>query len=94
MLFKKSQTATEYLIILSIVIVIALVVISVLGGIPSIGIGASKNTALLKYQSTVPVAITKWNVVNNYTVIEIIIICTLNIIYYSISFKIYSLVPF
>lgn len=32
---KKSQTATEYLIILAVVIVIALIVVGVLGGLPN-----------------------------------------------------------
>lgn len=52
-MFKKSQTATEYLIILAVVIIIALIVVGVLGGIPSIGGGASKNTndANLRTQS-------------------------------------------
>lgn len=40
----KAQTATEYLIILALVIVISLIVIGVLGGVPSIGGGALKNT--------------------------------------------------
>lgn len=38
---KKAQTATEYLIILAVVIIIALIVVGVLGGIPGIGGGAS-----------------------------------------------------
>lgn len=44
MRFKKGQTATEYLIILAVVIVIALIVVGVLGGIPSIGGGAKSNS--------------------------------------------------
>jgi hypothetical protein len=36
-MFNKSQTATEYIIILSIVILISLIVVSTLGGIPSMG---------------------------------------------------------
>lgn len=44
MRFKRGQTATEYLIILAVVIVIALIVVGVLGGIPSIGGGAKSNT--------------------------------------------------
>jgi uncharacterized protein (UPF0333 family) len=34
---KKAQTSTEYLIILAVVIVIALIVVGVMGGIPSLG---------------------------------------------------------
>mgnify|MGYP006280134605 CR=1 FL=1 len=40
---KKTQTATEYLIILAVVIVIGLIVVGVLGGIPSIGGGTGRN---------------------------------------------------
>ena len=36
---KHAQTATEYLIILAVVIIIALIVVGVLGGIPGIGAG-------------------------------------------------------
>ena len=42
---KKAHTATEYLIILAVVIVIALIVVGVLGGITGIGGGANENTA-------------------------------------------------
>lgn len=34
---KKGQTATEYLIILAVVIIIALIVVGVMGGIPGLG---------------------------------------------------------
>lgn len=37
---RKSQTATEYLVILAIIIVIALIVVSILGG--SIGLGGGE----------------------------------------------------
>lgn len=39
--FRKGQTATEYLIILAVVIVIALVVVVAMGKFPGIGQGAS-----------------------------------------------------
>jgi hypothetical protein len=42
-MYRKAQTATEYLIILAVVVVIALIVIGVLGGIPFIGGGAATN---------------------------------------------------
>ena len=42
---KRSQTATEYLIILAVVIVIAIVVVSVLGGIPRLGDGSSQRAS-------------------------------------------------
>ena len=56
---SKSQTATEYLIILAIVLVIALIVVGVLGGIPSIGGGMSK-TATNMYLLTADIGIEKW----------------------------------
>ncbi|MFT4326093.1 MAG: hypothetical protein ACMXYK_01175 [Candidatus Woesearchaeota archaeon] len=42
---RKSQTATEYLVILAVVIVIAIVVTNLLGGFPSLGGGVSENRA-------------------------------------------------
>ena len=36
-MFKKAQAATEYLIILAVVIIMALIVIGVMGGIPELG---------------------------------------------------------
>lgn len=47
----KSQTATEYLIILAVVIVISLIVIGVLGGIPSIGGGSLKNAKITEIKN-------------------------------------------
>lgn len=44
MLKKKAQTATEYLIILAVVIIIALIVVGVLGDVPGIGGGAGQST--------------------------------------------------
>jgi hypothetical protein len=42
---SKAQTATEYLIILAVVIIIALIVVGVMGGIPELGGGASEAAA-------------------------------------------------
>ncbi|MFW5746101.1 MAG: hypothetical protein ACOCWQ_00955 [Nanoarchaeota archaeon] len=41
---KHSQTATEYLIILAVVIVMGMITVGVMGGIPSLGGGAGMNT--------------------------------------------------
>ena len=60
-LFKKAQTATEYLIILAVVIIIALIVIGALGGIPGIGRGAGSR-ASQSYWSTADVAIASYSV--------------------------------
>ncbi len=54
---KRGQTATEYLIILAVVIVIALIVIGVLGGFPSIG-GSSKTRTSEVYWGSADIAIT------------------------------------
>jgi hypothetical protein len=48
---RFAQTATEYLIILAVVIIIALIVVGVLGGIPGIG-GSASTQALSAYWST------------------------------------------
>ncbi len=61
-MLKKStaQTATEYLIILAVVIVIALIVVGTLGGIPSIGTGASKNSADIQLKN-LPIAVSQYS---------------------------------
>jgi hypothetical protein len=53
---KRAQGATEYLIILAVVIVIALIVIGVLGGIPGIG-DPSGQQAAEAYWSTADVGV-------------------------------------
>ncbi|MEM3400286.1 MAG: hypothetical protein QXP42_05635 [Candidatus Micrarchaeia archaeon] len=42
MKFKRAQAATEYLIILAVVVIIALIVVGVMGGFPRIGRGVTK----------------------------------------------------
>lgn len=49
---KIAQTATEYLIILAVVIIIALIVVGVLGGIPGIGGSSSSNVASAYWQTS------------------------------------------
>jgi uncharacterized protein (UPF0333 family) len=56
---RKTQTSTEYLMLLAVVVVIALIVVGVLGGIPSIGGGASKSASKAAW-ATQPVAVTNW----------------------------------
>lgn len=56
---KKAQTATEYLIILAVVIIIALIVVGVLGGIPGIG-RTSGSRASAAYWSSADIAITNY----------------------------------
>lgn len=54
---RKAQAATEYLIILAVVIIIALIVVAVMGGIPGVGKGAASR-ANAAYWSTADVAVT------------------------------------
>ncbi len=56
---KKAQTATEYLIILAVVIIIALIIVGVLGGIPGVG-RSSSGRASAAYWSSADIAITDY----------------------------------
>jgi hypothetical protein len=50
---SKSQTATEYLILLAVVIVVALVVVNAMGGFPGIGSDTSKKVSDVKLANDV-----------------------------------------
>lgn len=67
----KSQTATEYLIILAVVIVISLIVVGVLGGIPSIGGGLKERALVAKWQVKSPLSIDSWQAGKDFTVLDI-----------------------
>jgi len=54
---KKGQTATEYLIILAVVIIIALIVVGVMGGIPGLGGNSKGQTSMAYWKTATPVAI-------------------------------------
>ena len=56
---KKGQSSTEYLIILAVVIIIALIVVGVLGGIPGVGKSAGSRSSAAYWSST-DVAITDY----------------------------------
>jgi len=58
---RKAQTATEYLIILAVVIIIALIVVGVMGGIPAMG-GNSKMKTSAAYWSTAKLALISYAV--------------------------------
>jgi hypothetical protein len=58
-LLKKAQTATEYLIILAVVIIIALIVVGIRGGIPSISLSGQNGTST-SYWGTSDIAITQF----------------------------------
>jgi uncharacterized protein (UPF0333 family) len=48
---KRGQGATEYLVILAIVIIIALIVVAAMGGIPGIGSGAKDKASASFWQT-------------------------------------------
>jgi len=58
---RKAQAATEYLIVLAVVVIIALIVVSITGGIPGIGKGAA-GRASAAYWATADVAINSYGV--------------------------------
>jgi hypothetical protein len=60
----KSQTATEYLVILSVVIIIALVVVNTMGGFPGIGSNSGKKVSDIKL-ATDTVGIESYNIGNS-----------------------------
>lgn len=51
-MFKKAQGATEYLIILAVVIIVALIVVGAMGGIPGIGTGARQRASAAYWQAS------------------------------------------
>jgi hypothetical protein len=72
---RKSQAATEYMIILAVVIIIALIVVGVMGGIPGIGAGARDRTSaaywaqadigIAAFSNSMTVSLDSVKVVNN-----------------------------
>jgi hypothetical protein len=59
-MIKRGQGATEYLIILAVIIVIALIVVGVLGGIPGIGSNA-KTQAGEAYWATSEIGVSSYS---------------------------------
>ena len=59
---KKGQGTTEYLIILSVIIVIALVVVGVMGWFPGLGTTITEQQSRAYWAAASPVAITAWSV--------------------------------
>jgi len=58
---KKAQAATEYLIILAVVVIIALIVIGVLGGFPGMTRGISERDSA-SYWSGADIGVTRYNI--------------------------------
>jgi uncharacterized protein (UPF0333 family) len=57
---KRGQAATEYIIILAVVVIIALIVVGVLGGFPAIGRGSSARTSAA-YWASAPIGIVSYD---------------------------------
>ena len=59
---QRGQGATEYLIILAVIIVIALVVVGVMGWFPGLGGGINEQQSRAYWKSASPLAITDWKI--------------------------------
>jgi uncharacterized protein (UPF0333 family) len=60
MMFKKGQVSTEYLVILAIVLVVALVVVYLVGGFAGMGAGTMETQSQQAWGTAAPLAITSW----------------------------------
>ena len=63
----RGQGTTEYLIILAVIIVIALVVVGVMGWFPGLGTGITEQQSRAYWQSSSPIAIKEWKITTNAT---------------------------
>lgn len=68
MFSKKGQGTTEYLIILAVIIVIALVVVGVMGWIPGLASGITESQSRAYWASASPVSITDYEITAGGTV--------------------------
>jgi len=59
-MFKKGQVSTEYLVILAIVLVVALVVVYLVGGFAGMGVGTMETQSMQAWGTAAPLAITSW----------------------------------
>ena len=62
MKFLKAQGATEYLVLFAVVLVIVLVVVALLGFIPSIGTAGQDSANAAYWQTVRPVQINAWSI--------------------------------
>ncbi|PIN99095.1 MAG: hypothetical protein COT90_01045 [Candidatus Diapherotrites archaeon CG10_big_fil_rev_8_21_14_0_10_31_34] len=60
MIGRKAQGTTEYLIILAVIIVIALVVVGVMGWVPGLSGGITEQQSRAYWQSTAPFSIVEY----------------------------------
>ena len=68
----RAQGATEYLIILAVIIVIALVVVGVMGWFPGLGSGINEQQSKTYWQSASPFAIQDWKLTGTATEAELV----------------------
>lgn len=61
-MFKKGQVSTEYLVILAVVLVVALIVVYLVGGFSGLGAGSLETQSKNYWGSTSPFAITTFKV--------------------------------
>ena len=59
-MFRKGQVSTEYLVILAIVLVVALVVVYLVGGFAGMGAGTMETQSQQAWGTAAPLAITSW----------------------------------
>jgi len=59
---RKAQGTTEYLIILAVIIVIALVVVGVMGWVPGLSGGITEQQSRAYWQSTAPFSIVEYKI--------------------------------
>jgi len=64
---SKGQGATEYLIILAVIIVIALVVVGVMGWFPGLSGGINEQQSKAYWESASPLALTSWKITGSNT---------------------------
>jgi len=60
MFSNKGQGTTEYLVILAVIIVIALIVVGVMSWMPGLGTGITEQQSRAYWKSTAPVAVVDW----------------------------------
>ncbi|MFH0738187.1 MAG: class III signal peptide-containing protein [Candidatus Micrarchaeota archaeon] len=59
-MIKKGQVSTEYLVILAIVLVVALVVVYLIGGFAGMGVGTMETQSMQAWGTAAPLSITSW----------------------------------
>ncbi|MEK6941492.1 MAG: hypothetical protein AABW85_01385 [archaeon] len=66
---RRGQGTTEYLIILSVIIVIALVVVGVMGWFPGLGTTITEGESRAYWAAASPIALVAWDINSSHTTI-------------------------